>query len=267
LQKIVVGFLGAGNMANAIIRGIQNSTLSSQYTIMVYDIDVTKCEKMARQGVAVAESALSLVEGCSIVFLAVKPQNYGDLLEEIREVATVDQTFVSIAAGISTVYIQQVLGKPCPVVRAMPNTPLLLGQGATALCPNHVSEAAFQQVCEIFRASGLVEILPEHLMNAVISVNGSSPAYVYLMVKTMVDHAVSYGIDEKTALRLVCQTFVGSASMLLESGSTPDELIQTVSSPGGTTLRALDALREDGFCAALEDAMDRCTRRAEELGR
>ena len=150
----------------------------------------------------------------------------------------------------------------------MPNTPLLLGAGATALCRGKsVPDDEFERVKEIFAASGMVEVLPEEQMNAVISVNGSSPAYVYLMAKAMVDGASEQGIDPKTALRLVAGTLEGCAKMLTDSGHSPDELIRMVSSPGGTTLKALDVLYDRHFESALKDAMLACTRRAEELGR
>ena len=130
-----------------------------------------------------------------------------------------------------------------------------------------MSDADFMRVHDIFAASGVVEILPEEQMNTVIAVNGSSPAYVYLFAKALVDYAVQNGIDESAALHLVCKTLEGSAAMLRESGMTADELIKMVSSPGGTTLKAMDALREGKFYETLLQAMEQCTMRANELGK
>ena len=160
------------------------------------------------------------------------------------------------------------LGTPCPVVRAMPNTPLLLGKGATALCKaSNVTDQVFHMVLDIFAASGDVAVLTEDKMNTVIAVNGSSPAYIYLFAKAIVDWAAAQNIENKTALELICKTLEGSAEMLRSSGNTPDELIKMVSSPGGTTLKAMEALKKHGFYEGLWDAMDQCTKRAEELGR
>ncbi|MGI6261204.1 MAG: pyrroline-5-carboxylate reductase [Acutalibacteraceae bacterium] len=262
-----IGFIGAGNMASAIIGGMIRAGLAEPQRIVVCDKSVEKCAPMQAKGCRIAADAAETVHLCQTVFLAVKPQNYAEVLESVRSAVTPDKLFVSIAAGISTAYVERESG--CgKVIRVMPNTPLLLGAGATALCRGKcVPDDEFEQVREIFEASGMVEVLPEEQMNAVIAVNGSSPAYVYLMAKAMVDGAAEQGIDPETALRLVAGTLAGSAKMLTDSGHSPDELIRMVSSPGGTTLKALDVLYECNFESALKDAMQACTRRAEELGR
>lgn len=254
-------------MATAIIGGIVRSGIAEPSEIVVCDKSAEKCALMQEKGCRVAADAAETVRLCRTVFLAVKPQNYAEVLESVRPAVTAEKLFVSIAAGISTAYVAQESG--CEkVIRVMPNTPLLLGAGATALCRGkRVSDKEFEQVRAIFAASGMVEVLPEEQMNAVIAVNGSSPAYVYLMAKAMMDGAAEQGIDPATALRLIAGTLEGSAKMLTDSGHSPDELIRMVSSPGGTTLKALDVLYERNFESALKDAMQACTRRAEELGR
>ena len=266
-MKGLIGFIGAGNMATAIIGGILRSGIAQPSSIVVCDKGEEKCNQMQAKGCVIAADAAETVRKCQTVFLAVKPQNYEEVLSSVRASVTEDKLFVSIAAGISTAYVSEKSG--CSkVIRVMPNTPLLLGKGATALCRgNCVTEDEFEQVKTIFAASGIVEVLAEEQMNAVISVNGSSPAYVYLLAKAMVDGAVEQGIDAQTALRLIAGTLEGSAKMLTDSGHTPEELIKMVSSPGGTTLKALDVLYDCGFEAALKDAMQACTNRAEELGR
>ena len=203
-----------------------------------------------------------------IIVLAVKPQNYLEVLEEIKPSVTEDKTFVSIAAGISIAFVQNALGCRCPVVRVMPNTPLLLKKGASALCPSeNISEENKQVVYDMFAGSGVCEYITEEHMNEIISVNGSSPAYIYLFAQAMADYAAEQGIDRTKAMNLICATLEGSAAMLRESGDTPEVLIQKVSSKGGTTIAALDKLREHGFTQAIHDAMDACTKRAEELGK
>ena len=263
-----IGFIGAGNMAAAIIGGVRRSGLYQPGGIMVYDVNQQRMAEMAAQGYVCASSAAALAQDCPMVFFAVKPQNFEEVLLQIPPAVGEDTLFVTIAAGISTNYIRQRVNPSCRVVRAMPNTPLLLGAGATALCrTQNVPDEAFDQVKRIFQASGVVEIMEESQMNQVVSVNGSSPAYVYLFAKALVDGAKAYGIDGAAALRLVAQTLAGSAKMLLESGKTPEELIQMVSSPGGTTLAALDVLEQADFTGILRRAMEQCTRRAMELGR
>lgn len=255
-------------MAGAIIGGIRRAGLYEDSQLLVYDVNPQKIEQMEKMGLRVAASAADLVQNCDFVFLAVKPQNFEDVLGQISASGSQKTVFVTIAAGISTSYIRNRTREDCRVVRAMPNTPLLLGMGATALCrTENVEDGSFEEVKKIFETSGIVEIIAEEQMNQVISVNGSSPAYVYLFAKALVDGAKAYGIDEGAALRLVAQTLAGSAKMLLESGQTPEELIRMVSSPGGTTLAALEVLEKEGFSSTLHRAMERCTARAEELGR
>lgn len=264
-QKI--GFIGAGNMAGAIINGMLGQGNFSPKEIFIYDLDQNKCCQMARKGLSVCDNASEVVTKSHIVFLAVKPQNYKEVLLEIKPVITEETVFVTIAAGISIAFIREHLQRGCPVARAMPNTPLLLGKGATALCRSDgLSDEDFKLILSIFSSSGIVEVLPESQMNAVIAINGSSPAYIYLFAKAVMDYAKQEGIGEEAALHLICKTFEGSAAMLIGSGKTPDELIRMVSSPGGTTLKALEALEKNGFCSSLFLAMEACTKRAEELG-
>ncbi|MGN0460505.1 MAG: pyrroline-5-carboxylate reductase family protein, partial [Ruminococcus sp.] len=150
----------------------------------------------------------------------------------------------------------------------MPNTPLLLGKGATALCPSqNISKEDFEIVKDMFALNGTVEVFGEEHMNEIIAVNGSSPAYIYLFAKAMADYAQECGIPYESALNLVVATLEGSAAMLRDSGDSPDTLIKKVSSPGGTTIAALDTLEEYKFYDAVKSAMASCTRRAEELGK
>lgn len=263
-----VGFIGAGNMAGAIIRGMIKADAFPSCQILVYDLDQEKCASFAKLGVTAAKSAKEMVTECGIVFLAVKPQNFEEVLTEIKPVVTSTKIFVSIAAGISSSYITKTLGCLCPIVRTMPNTPMLIGKGATAMCrTENVSDQDFELIQSFFRSCGIVTVMTEEYMNAVISVHSSSPAYIYLFAKAMIDAAVKQGIERDTALELVCQTLEGSAGMLRDSGSTPEQLIRMVSSPGGTTLKALDVFYEHHLEETVEEAMEACTRRAEELGR
>ena len=262
-----IGFIGAGNMANAIVKGLLNAgKLVSE--IYVYDCNVRQLKKMADMGVNIVYMSEELVEKCDIIVLAVKPQNYDEVLEEIKPAVTENKVFVTIAAGISIEYVRKGLGVDCPMVRVMPNTPLLLGKGATAMCRSeNISDEDFEEVYDMFANSGEVAVIDEDKMNAVIAVNGSSPAYVYLFAKAMIDYAVSVGIDKDVALNLVSKTFEGSAAMLRSSGNTPDELIDKVCSKGGTTIEAVKVLNDNNVSQIIADAMAACTKRAEELGK
>lgn len=260
-----IGFIGAGNMATAIIGGLVRSDFNKK-DIYVYDVFEEKLGAFRDMGLSVADSALSLTKKADIIVLAVKPQQYGEVIEGIAPAADINKTFVSIAAGITVDFVRRKLSLDAPVVRAMPNTPLLLGKGATALSPSeNVSDEAFTLVKGMFENSGVVEILPESLMNAVISVNGSSPAFIYLFAKAICNEAEAQGIDRDTALKLFAAVLEGSAEMLRSSGDDADTLIAKVSSKGGTTIAALERLYAHGFEDAVSDAMKACTKRAEEL--
>lgn len=263
-----IGFIGAGNMAGAIIEGIIRKKVAQAGDLTVCDRMTEKCERFRTQGVAVADSISALVKSSQIIFIAVKPQDYETALGDLKTVMDGEKLIVTIAAGISTAYIQKEIGFPCKIVRVMPNTPLLLGEGATAMSRGSlVTDVEFDEIKRIFESGGIVSVLPEDKMNAVISVNSTSPVYVYLMAKAVADGAKEQGIEAETAIELFCKTLVGSAKMLMESGKTPDELVKMVASPGGTTLAALGALEQHGFEEAVRDAMLHCTKRAEELGR
>lgn len=263
-----IGFIGAGNMATAIINGLISNKASSPENICVFDLDKSKLDLMAQKGAIVLESSSDVVKTSDIIVLAVKPQNYAEVLQEIKESVNETKVFVSIAAGISISYVREQLSCNCPMVRVMPNTPLLLGKGATAVCPSgNISVEDFEAVKKMFSLSGTVEVLTEDHMNEIISVNGSSPAYIYLFAKVMAEYAQSCGIDYDKAMNLICATLEGSAKMLRESGDSAQTLIDKVSSKGGTTIAALDKLREYNFEEAVTQAMKACTRRAEELGK
>lgn len=268
MDKALLGFIGAGNMAKAIINGIISTTILLPKQIAVFDINTEKCDYFKQRGTQIAQSASELVTDCNTIMLAVKPQNFEEVLTEIKQQVRKEKLFVSIAAGISTDYIRKTLDCNCPVIRTMPNTPLLLNQGATVMCRSSgVTNDMYEMVETFFSSCGTVTELKEEQMNAVISVNGSSPAYVYLLAKAMLDNAERQGITKEVALPLITQTLIGSAEMLMQSGNTPDELIHMVSSPGGTTLKALECFYQNNFEQIVDEAMLACTKRAEELGK
>lgn len=262
-----MGFMGAGNMAGAILDAVLSGGVFEADSLWAYDPDGEKLAAFSRRGVHLAKSGGDLADRCELILLAVKPQVMPAVLEELRPHAH-GKLFVSIAAGISASFLKGGLGDQARVVRVMPNTPLMVGCGATAVAEApQVPGELFKKVVDIFSAAGAVRVIPESLMNEVIAVNGSSPAFFFYMAELMERAAVEQGIPPETAHTLLAKTMEGSARMLLESGRPPEELRRQVSSPGGTTLAALTAFDDFDFQGLLREAMVRCLRRAEELGR
>ena len=263
-----VGFIGAGNMGYAIMKGIAGSSLSDTMQVTAYDPDAQKLTRLTELGIRAAASGMEVMENSRIVFLAVKPQMFEEGLAQIAPGVTEETVIVSIAAGITAQYIREKTIPRAKVILVMPNTPLLLGEGASALAPcEGVTEEEFAAVRSIFDACGVTQALPEDKMKEIIAINGSSPAFIYLFAKAFTDYAGSVGIDSGAALQLFAQSLIGSAKMLTDSGYTVEELIRMVSSPGGTTLAGLDELYKGGLEATVEAACKACTRRAYELSR
>ena len=263
-----IGFIGVGNMGTAIISGMLDSKFAEPEYVYICDNNKDKCDFFLKKGVNVCDSITSLAECSDIVVLAVKPQNYAEVLTELSAINCESKIFVSIAAGISIGYVQKMLKEDAKVVRVMPNTPLLLSKGATALCPSdNMTEDEFKIVNDMFSISSVTEVFDESHMNEIISVNGSSPAYVYLFAKAMADYASECNIDADKAMNLICATFEGAAAMMRESGDDIETLIRKVSSPGGTTIAALNSFEENNFVDTVKKAMKACTDRAEELGK
>ena len=268
-----IAFIGVGNMAGAILNGITSgdNCLVPLSDVILYDRDAVKLEKYASNGASIAGSLENAVSLADCVFLCVKPQNFPEILPLISNVPAVDKKlFVTIAAGISIDKISEATG--APVVRVMPNTPMLIGSGVSAICRSEkVSDTDFDFVSEVFSSAGKVIRIQEGEMNRIISVTGSSPAYVFMMIKAMYEGAVQQGLldgalSEKDIIDSICDVLIGSATLMKLGGKTPDEQIKTVCSKGGTTERAVSELERYDFYKAFADAMLKCTERADELG-
>lgn len=263
-----IGFIGAGNMASAILDGILSGNFVEKNNIYAYDVSKERCEIFAQKGVNISDDSTDLVKACDYIILAIKPQNFPEVMTHINDFVTEEKTLISIAAGISTDYIKKFFETDVTVFRAMPNLPMVIGCGATALCAvDDMNDERFLVAKKIFSLSSIVEIIPELKMNEIIAVNGSSPAYVYLFAKSMLMYAKNAGIDEKSALKLITASIKGSAEMIEKSEDDIDTLISRVSSKGGTTLAALDILYKNNFSDTVVEAMEACTKRAEELSK
>lgn len=268
MDNYTYGFIGAGNMATSIIKGIITKNICNPHQITVFDIDKNKLINISKLRVNIVDNPKQLVTKSDYIFLAIKPQNFREVINEIKDSISEKNTIISIAAGITTDYILNNIKNKCPIIRAMPNTPLLLSKGATAICKTqNVKDEDFYRIYNIFYSCGTCEIIDENKMDYIVSISGSSPAYIFLMVKAMLEFSISKNIDNKLALNLICQTLEGSAAMLRSSGFTPNELIKMVSSPNGTTIKALESLKNNKFYNSIIFAMEECSNRSKELSK
>ena len=258
---VKLGFIGAGNMGSAIMKGIAAAGLDAE--VYAYDKDA---DKLAAVPAKPCKSETELVSVCKYVLLAVKPQVLGSVLDTIKPAVTAETVFISICAGISEKFIRSRTLPDAKVVLVMPNTPMMLGMGASAMSTDELtSPEEFAFAKSVIESCGIAEIVPIDKMKEIICVNGSSPAFIYLFAKGFVDYAADNGIDADAALRLFAATLKGSAEMLTSSGMTVDQLIKQVSSPGGTTIAGLDKLYEGKLTDDVYSACEACTRRAYEL--
>ncbi|MEG1016530.1 MAG: pyrroline-5-carboxylate reductase [Oscillospiraceae bacterium] len=266
-----MGFIGFGNMAQAIAKGIVGKKAFDSFGIFAYNptpSKITSFNEACGSHICSCQSASEVVKKAHFVFLCVKPQVLKAVLCEVRAAICDDTVIVSIVAGVTSDKIRAIIEKPTPIVRTMPNTPLLLGQGTTAFSHTQdVSEADYQTVKQIFLSIGTVYEIPEISFNEVIPVNGSSPAFIYLLAKQIAKNAERHGLDYTDSLHMFADTLIGSAHMILESGNDIDKLITMVCSKGGTTLAALDTLNRCGFENSIDKAFDSCIERAYELGK
>ena len=262
-----VSFIGGGNMANAIIDAIITSGILSADKICVYEPAQEKQKSFAEKGVTLAHSNSELVQReDDVLFVAVKPQVFDSVLSSISEKFK-NKALVSIAAGISVSHIKQLLSCDVPIIRALPNTPMLTLQGMTVLAEaEDVPKDVFEFVKNIFSSAGEVVVLPESKINEAIPLSSSSPAFFFRMIEAMARAGEKYGISYEDAFRLSAVAMQGSASYALTSDKAPQELVSQVSSPGGTTVAALSAFDDFNFEEFIFEATKRCVDRAYELG-
>ncbi len=268
MENLNTGFIGCGAMGSAFIKGFVKQGKLSPQNVMIYDVDSHRVENLKEEcRVEKGDSLEHLLNKCSLVFLAVKPGDFPSLLSEIKTCLREDHLFVSIAAGIDTDYISGALENHQRIIRVMPNTPCLIGEGAVAVAASgEVTLRELSLVEELVSALGIAVRVEEKYMNAVTGLSGSGPAYVYLFAESLIEGAVRAGLDRKIATSLAVQTLRGAAGMLLQNGKHPAVLKDDVTSPGGTTGAGLFELEENAFRAAVSDAVVRAAQRAQELG-
>ena len=266
--KKKIAFLGAGNMAEALVKGLLGAGVATPAEIVCAEPRADRREELRKKyGVAVTASNAEAASQAGIVLLSVKPQEMDAVLAEIAPSVDASKLVVSVAAGVTISAIARRLGPGARIIRTMPNTPALVGAGASALArgPN-ATDADAAQALVLFQAVGTAVVVGEHLLDAVTGLSGSGPAYVFLAIEALSDGGVKAGLPRDVATKLAAQTIVGAGRMVLETGEHPGRLKDQVTSPGGTTIAGVHALEAAGFRAALIAAVEAATRRSKELG-
>lgn len=263
-----IGFIGLGNMASAMIGGILQKKMADPEDIIgTARTEDTREKIRAKFKITVAGTNAEAAGESDILFLAVKPVFLQEVIEEIREIVSEKTVIVSIAAGKSLAELTEGFGRrELKIVRCMPNTPALVLEGCTGICPGeNVTPEELARVERLMNSFGRAYVIPERLMDAVTGVSGSSPAYVFLLIEAMADGAVAAGMPRKQAYEFAAQAVLGSAKMVLETGMHPGELKDMVCSPGGTTIEAVRVLEEKGLRAAVMAAMEACIEKAKRM--
>ena len=263
-----IGFVGGGNMGEALIRGLLAASLLSPKQVSVFDVIPERLEYLHREyGIQTMPSSAVLAESCEVIILAVKPQIMPRILDTLHAHLKHKPLVISIAAGITLTSLEAGLPDSIPIIRVMPNTPALVLQAASALARGaHASDADMRMAIGLFEAVGKAVEVEEKLMDAVTGLSGSGPAYILLLLESLIDAGVLMGIPRSTARLLVIQTAAGTASMLAQGEKHPGELKDQITSPGGTTIRGLQILEERGVRGALMTAVQAATQRSMELG-
>ncbi len=262
-----IGFIGAGNMASAIVGGMIARSFLKPQDIAVYDISESQTAKAAEKfHVHVAGSQTELIEQCEFIVLAVKPVYLKDVLQKASSSAK-NKKFVSIAAGWTVKMLTDALAEPAAgILRCMPNTPLMVGEGFTAICEDtSFTNGDMQWVQSLFESLGAAAVLPERLFDAIIAVSGSAPAYVFVFVEALIDAGIKLGLPRDVATKACEQTVLGAAKLLLETGEHPAKLKDMVCSPGGTTIEAIASLEAGGFRHAVIEAATVCAQKSKAM--
>lgn len=264
-----IGFIGAGNMAKAMIGGIVKSKLVEANNVFASDLNEIALENVKDEyGINTTNDSKEVVKNSDIVIVAVKPNVYDIVLEGVKQLIDSEKIIVTIAAGKTIESVENVIGSDKKVIRTMPNTPALVNEGMSALCKNkNITDEELNLVKEIFSSFGKAEVVNEYLIDAVIGASGSAPAYVFMFIEAMADAVVSAGMPRNQAYTFVSQAVMGSAKMVLETGKHPGELKDMVCSPGGTTIEAVKTLEAEGFRNSVIKAIDDCIEKSKEMSK
>jgi len=268
LKEKRLGFIGGGNMAEAIIKGLLRAQLINSSSVMVSDIVEERLRYLQRSyGVQVTEDNEEVVAKGDILILAIKPQNMAEVLEKIKSAIDNNKLLISIAAGVPLQFIGGYLSPEARLVRVMPNAPALVLEGMAAIAPGKRATTTDCQIVEgIFNAIGKSCIVKEELLDVVTGLSGSGPAYIFVIIQALADGGVREGLPRDVALQLAAQTVLGAARMVVETGEHPEKLKDMVASPGGTTIAGLHQIELGNIRATLINAVIAATERSRELG-
>lgn len=267
LQDTRIAFIGAGNMGEALIRGLLSAERVRPEQLIATDVRMDRLDVIRKlYDIETLTDNREAVTKAQVVLLAVKPQVMKAVLSELDGVLAEDHLVLSIAAGIRTAFIESQFSRPTRVVRIMPNTPALVLAGASAMAPGrHATQEDIEMARQIFETVGCVVQVEEKLMDAVTGLSGSGPAYIFVLIEALSDAGVRMGLSREVATLLAAQTVLGAARMVLEVGEHPARLKDMVTSPGGTTAAGLHVLEQAGFRGTLKSAVEAATRRSQEL--
>lgn len=264
------GFIGVGNMGGAILTGYAASDQGKKDLIMICDKNRERSEERLEKIVhgAMTDSIEDLVRGSEVIVIGVKPQFIEGVLEKVAKVYNKEKLVISMAAGISIAYIKKFLGSDAKVIRIMPNTPAMVGEGMIAMCPDEYTSVRDLMKAEaILKPIGRVEEVPEHMIDCVIGVSGSSPAYTFMYIEALVQAAKDNGMGEQQARVFAAQAVLGAAKLVLESSESLEQLRINVCSPGGTTIEAVKYLEKSSFSDDVRKAFQAAVDRSKEMTR
>ena len=260
-----IGIIGCGNMGGAILYGALESGVLAKENVYVYDINPAMMDKAKGWGVNLAEDDENVCTKSDIILLAVKPQNAAEALSQCKK-ALDGKAMMSIVAGVTVERLHNMIDGTPRILRLLPNTPAMVFEGAFAICSDNDFTAEELEIAKaIYGAIGIIEMIPEHLIDAACALNGGGPAFVAMFIEAMADGGVKQGLPRSTAYRLAAQTCLGTAKMILEQGIHPGALKDMVTSPGGTTIEGCEALERGGMRGAVIDCINKAAEKSKKL--
>lgn len=262
-----IGFIGLGNMAKAMIEGMLSKGVAKPEELMGSARTAKTCKAVKeRYGIEVLADNGAVAAWADMLILAVKPQMFGEVIPGIKDKVREDALVISIAAGKTITQIEEAFGRSLKLIRCMPNTPAMAGEGCSGVCRNkNVTDEEMKRCMKLLESFGIAEEVPEKLMDAVVGVSGSAPAFVFLFLEALADGAVKAGMQRSQAYRFAAQTVLGSAKLMQETGKHPGELKDMVCSPAGTTIEGVQVLEEMGFRSAVLSAVDACVEKSRSM--
>ncbi|MDK2561966.1 pyrroline-5-carboxylate reductase [Romboutsia sedimentorum] len=262
-----IGFIGCGNMAKAIIGGMIKSKLVSSNNIIASALSDNTLQNVKNEfNINTTKDSREVIQKSDIIIVAVKPNIYDSVLNSVKDLIDNKKIIVTIAAGKTIASVENIIGNDKKIVRTMPNTPALVNEGMSAICKNkNITDQELNTIKTIFDSFGKSEVVLEYLIDAVIGVSGSAPAYVFMFIEAMADAAVAAGMPRSQAYKFASQAVMGSAKMVLESGKHPGELKDMVCSPGGTTIEAVKTLEAEGLRNSVIKGIEACIAKSKEM--